>query len=1217
MKWGWIPIGCLVAACSPPAEDDGTASETDAAVELGPGLGNQSWSEEELFRPVGWVDRDNGVPEPLPDVPITAIKPFGTNVAYMHGGYMITLTAPDSGFGPGGLLFYDVSDPTDPVLVNRVFEPDGRTKNFREAHAMAFAHIDGQEIVALHTGLGVEFWDIQDVYAPERVGEIDLPGVNFGDYDGVAWQLAWQGDTVYVGGSSQGVFLVDATDPSAPSLVTRVSGANPVPPSELGGFRVGPLFVLGNTLIVSSMDNEAGYAVLDLSHPHQPALIGQRGDLDKFYSVCFADGRVITSGRGAGAVMTVDDVSDPWNLRWVSRDLQMDHQLYCAAQDNFVFQGGEREVAKIDVSDPSAPEIVGRGSLDRPLTDHGQVTPFGNMVFVGNDHGTGSAFVPHQREPDTKGPAVSFVSPANGATSQTVSTRIGLGFTDAVDAHSLGRSNLTVTDEQGQAVEGRITVQGTLVNFAPAEPLKVDTTYSVSVVAGGVTDWVGNPVEEAFHSSFRTVSQARSEGDGLWDVGIAHTGPVRTGEAVTLSLTGVEGLEGEVAWREASADRWTAPIELDAPFAKAFDEPGHYSFTARITDGVHQVIRSARVTVHRPLLPNRPTSSNTLALDATSNHLWVANRDHGSVSRLTADDLVLVDAYDVCQTPHAVALDAEGQLWVSCEGDDRVVVLSPHDGAVVGWVNLPPGSAPRGLVVDDLEDRVYVALMGSGQLAAIGKHAIALHHTVDLGPTPSGIALNPVEKELYITRFLTSGDAAHVYVVDVSDDENNRVTVQTIAADTRTVDAEDRARGVPNYLNRVAASPDGARLWFPAKLDNIYRGGFVDGQDLTHETTVRSIVAQLRQPGGERVFGPWIDFNDRAHPVDAAFSPLGDYIFLAMQGSDRVMVLDAYKGTTVGERTGDGKAVESLLVSPDGTRLYAHHFLSRDVSLHDVSGFATGEDLTMPRLARGSAVTAEVLAPEVLKGKQIFYNASDPRMSKDGYISCASCHLDGGHDGQVWDFTDRGEGLRNTIDLRGRGGMAHGPLHWTGNFDEVQDFENDIRHAFGGAGFLTDSEFETGTRSDPLGDPKAGVNEDLDALAAYVASLTEVPQPTVVAGQREDWDKALVLGEQLFVTAGCDDCHSGSEYTASELEALYDVGTLTAASGSRRGGPLLGLDIPTLRGVDSTPPYLHDGSAETLEEVFLTAPLGGAHDALGPLDAQGFAALILYLRSLD
>ena len=105
----------------------------------------------------------------------------------------------------------------------------------------------------------------------------------------------------------------------------------------------------------------------------------------------------------------------------------------------------------------------------------------------------------------------------------------------------------------------------------------------------------------------------------------------------------------------------------------------------------------------------------------------------------------------------------------------------------------------------------------------------------------------------------------------------------------------------------------------------------------------------------------------------------------------------------------------------------------------------------------------------MLQGKQLFYDARDTRLARDGYMSCASCHNDGGQDGRVWDLTGFGEGLRNTISLRGRAG-GQGFLHWSNNFDEVQDFEGQIRTLAGGTGLMTDAQFNAGTRSQPLGD---------------------------------------------------------------------------------------------------------------------------------------------------
>jgi len=233
--------------------------------------------------------------------------------------------------------------------------------------------------------------------------------------------------------------------------------------------------------------------------------------------------------------------------------------------------------------------------------------------------------------------------------------------------------------------------------------------------------------------------------------------------------------------------------------------------------------------------------------------------------------------------------------------------------------------------------------------------------------------------------------------------------------------------------------------------------------------------------------------------------------------------------------------------------------------------------------------------------------------ARDGYIACAHCHLDGDSDHHVWDFTARGEGLRRTPPLFAR--VDHGPLHWSANFDEVQDFENDIRAHQGGRGLLSDADFAA--TSDTLGASKAGRSEELDALAAYVASLREPPSP-----HRRVDDSLPELartGRDVFASAGCGSCHAGAVLTDSALvdgaPVLHDVGTLSGASGSRLGAPLTGLDTPTLHGLWHQTRFLHDGRATTIEEAIR------AHDesAVDPdaLDEAAMTALVAYLRCLD
>ena len=92
----------------------------------------------------------------------------------------------------------------------------------------------------------------------------------------------------------------------------------------------------------------------------------------------------------------------------------------------------------------------------------------------------------------------------------------------------------------------------------------------------------------------------------------------------------------------------------------------------------------------------------------------------------------------------------------------------------------------------------------------------------------------------------------------------------------------------------------------------------------------------------------------------------------------------------------------------------------------------------------------------------------DTRLAFDRYLSCAVCHNDGAGDGRVWDITGMGEGLRNTIDLTGRG-TNHGRRHWTANFDEVHDFEGQIRTLSAGTGLMDDIDFFSGTVSPVAG----------------------------------------------------------------------------------------------------------------------------------------------------
>src|SRR5205814_1148410 len=82
---------------------------------------------------------------------------------------------------------------------------------------------------------------------------------------------------------------------------------------------------------------------------------------------------------------------------------------------------------------------------------------------------------------------------------------------------------------------------------------------------------------------------------------------------------------------------------------------------------------------------------------------------------------------------------------------------------------------------------------------------------------------------------------------------------------------------------------------------------------------------------------------------------------------------------------------------------------------------------------------------------------------------------------------------------------------------------------------------------------------------------------------------------------------------------LHDVGTIKPSSGGRLGGPLTGIDTPTLRGVAATAPYLHDASAPDLPAVFnpTNAPASSPHAAFRTLAALQQTELLAFLLELD
>ena len=586
--------------------------------------------------------------------------------------------------------------------------------------------------------------------------------------------------------------------------------------------------------------------------------------------------------------------------------------------------------------------------------------------------------------------------------------------------------------------------------------------------------------------------------------------------------------------------------------------PGRYIVTVTVRDPVtseEQTISFVQL-IHAPLTSTMARASSSIAIDDAQRRIWVVNPDNDSVAAIDSIAQVLVDEIAVGDQPVSLALAPDGFVWVVNRRSATISRIDPGNSSVAATYPLPRASQPYGIVISEMLSAVFVALEGTGEIVKLDLTTGQVIERAYVGGTPRHLSVDPASNRVLASLFVTptlpnewtaapivaaSGVQFGGQVVELDAVTMQQTNVVVLQHSDRGV-SEHTGPGVPNYLGAPVISPDGTGAWVPSKQDNILAGALRGGQGMTFDQTVRAVTSKIDLGSGAEAFWARIDHDNASVASSAAFGPYGAYLFTALEGNREVVVSDAYTATEL-LRFDAGRAPQGVAVSSDGTQLYVDNFMDRSVSIFDISRLTGDNELAIDLLASVATVQSEALAADILRGKQLFYDARDPRLALDSYMSCASCHNDGGQDGRVWDFTGLGEGLRNTITLEGRAAVVHGFLHWSANFDEVQDFEAQIRDFAGGTGLMDDADFFAGTRSQPLGDPKTGISADLDAMAAYLGSL-DIFADSPYRNADGTLSANAEPGMQLFHDRGCIDCHVPPRYTDSVLGNLNDVGTL-------------------------------------------------------------------------
>jgi hypothetical protein len=294
----------------------------------------------------------------------------GTSHVWMHRGYLYVVTGKDSGSSGGGMEVYDFSNPKNPAIVFK--KCDSATSPMREAHRYGFWRndADGKEWLALQTTKGIMIWDVTNAQAPTIKWDITLSGIQASDYDRGTWWVEWQAPYIYVAGSANGAYILNAANvaTTAPTVTKKIETP------ALGDFRTNVLQVVGNVMITGGADSGKGFASFDLSDPLNPVLKAKKSMTDTTYtwvlagktsnpSQLFAYTRFPTGNGGeeglhvwdlTGLGQTIPTAAT--TTAWAS-----DKVGYGTLQDGYVHFGLSDRYGKIDVNSHASMPLAKTG----------------------------------------------------------------------------------------------------------------------------------------------------------------------------------------------------------------------------------------------------------------------------------------------------------------------------------------------------------------------------------------------------------------------------------------------------------------------------------------------------------------------------------------------------------------------------------------------------------------------------------------------------------------------------------------------------------------------------------------------------------------------------------------------------------------------------------------------------------------------------------------
>jgi YVTN family beta-propeller protein len=589
------------------------------------------------------------------------------------------------------------------------------------------------------------------------------------------------------------------------------------------------------------------------------------------------------------------------------------------------------------------------------------------------------------------------------------------------------------------------------------------------------------------------------------------------------------------------------------------------------------------------------------------------------------------------KTPLRMALRHDGrEIYVTCEASDSVIVVDPATLRKVA--EIPVGGNPTGVTFDPTGARAFVTNRLDDTVSVIDVAARKVIATLQVGNEPHGVRTDREGKRLYVlntssndisvfdlaslrwTKNLSAGNGP--WSLDLSPDGEQLFTTNMKSKfapvrqpfESEVTEIETARSTVENRVAVPGANLMMGIAWHPSgkfALITLNRTkSTIPMTRLLQGWTITNGLGVIWRDG--RVDEVLLDEPDMgfADATDIACTPDGRYALVTSAGTDRVAVVDidkllalirsmpayerehvlpnhlGYPTEFIVKHIATGKNPRGILVMPDNKRAFITN------SLDDTLGVI---DLAKMEMTS----TIDLGGPKVITkqrwGEQLFHNAF---VTFHKQYACNSCHPDGHVDGMTYDIEADGIGIQPVDNRTLRGILDTAPFKWEGTNPSLSR-QCGARLAV----FFT--------RLAPF------TPEQLAAVDYYVTTIPRPPNrfrplgadltPAQRRGRVIFYRTMTNDGRVIALNNRCVTCHFPPYYTDRKR---HDVGTKMPYD--REGN----LDVPHLNNIYDSAPYLHNGMAPTLEEIWTVYNPDDRHGVTNDMTKDQLNDLIEFLKTL-